>query len=171
MDCKKSIFLILILLGFVSFTYSQKNPTSDYIFPKPIGWVNDFEHIFSLQEIKTLDSIISQYEKETTVEISIVTIDTNMVLSENFNEYVLQLHNKWGVGKKKKNNGIVIGVSSGYRKIRISNGYGIEKILSDEETAEIMNREFISFYKNGGYYRGTLNGLNALISKLNEKIK
>src|SRR5688572_17372266 len=131
---KKSFFLILILLCFASCTNAQKNQTSDYIFPKPTRWVNDFEHIFLLQEIKTLDSIVTQYEKETTVEISIVTIDSNMVSKENFDDYVLQLHNSWGVGKKKKDNGIVIAISLGYRKMRINNGYGIEKILSDEET-------------------------------------
>ncbi|MGZ5244801.1 MAG: TPM domain-containing protein [Bacteroidia bacterium] len=171
MDFKKIRFYILILISFTNCTYAQKNPNSNYTIPQPTGWVNDFEDIFSAHEIKTLDSIISNYEKKTTIEISIVTIDTNMVSDENFNDYVLQLSNEWGVGKKGKNNGVVIGFSSGYRKMQISNGYGIEKILSDEETAEIMNKEFFSYYKRGEFYEGTLNGLNALIEKLNQKLK
>jgi uncharacterized protein len=81
----------------------------------------------------------------------------------------LYISNTWGVGVKGKDNGILIGISNGYRRMRIQNGYGIEKIISDEETKEIIDKYFIPYFKNGDYYSGTLTGLTRLIALLNSK--
>jgi uncharacterized protein len=139
--------------------------------PKPKGWTNDFEYLFTFEEQTTLDSIISEYKKKTSIEICIVTIDTTFATKENFDDFVLHIHNIWGVGEKVKNNGIVIGISAGYHQMRISNGFGIENLLSDEETKQIIDNDFIPLFKKSDYYGGTLNGLQALIKKLNEKVK
>ena len=147
-----------------------KLPPNDSL-PKPLGWTTDFEHLFQIEQIHLLDSTIAQYEKRTGVEIAIVTIDTTLTSKENFDDFVLQIHNAWGVGEEKLNNGIVIGISRGYRRMRISNGYGIEKYLSDAETKEIIDKVFIPSYKNAEYYSGTFQGLQALIQKLDQKMK
>ena len=136
-----------------------------------VQWVNDYEGLFTDEQEKILDSIIADFEQKTTIEICIVTFDTARIARENFEDFILQLHKAWGVGKKIKNNGIVIGISSGYRKMRISNGDGIEKLLDDSETKNIIDNDFIPFFRQANYYGGTLNGLKAIIAKLNEKIK
>jgi uncharacterized protein len=137
--------------------------------PKPIGWVNDFEELYSEEQKHSLDSIISDYNAKTTIEIAIVTIDTSMISDERFEDFTLYISNTWGVGVKGKDNGILIGISNGYRRMRIQNGYGIEKIISDEETKEIIDKYFIPYFKNGDYYSGTLTGLTRLIALLNSK--
>ncbi|QEC70218.1 TPM domain-containing protein [Panacibacter ginsenosidivorans] len=63
---------------------------------------------------------------------------------------------------------MVIGISSNYRRIRIEIGYGLENILSDSETKQTIDNDFIPLFKQGEYYGGTLNGLPALIRKLYE---
>lgn len=83
----------------------------------------------------------------------------------------LRLANTWGVGKKEKNNGVTICISKGYRRMRICNGYGIEKVLSDAETKAIVDRDFIPSFKAGDYYKGTLMGLEAIMARLDAKMK
>lgn len=139
--------------------------------PKPLGWINDFENLFSGSQEKVLDSIIKDFEKKTTVEIAIVTLDSNMVDYSDFNDFIVEIHNHWGIGKKYKNNGVVIGISAAYRRIRISNGYGIERILTDVETKSIIDNYILPHFKNGDYFGGTLSGLNSLIGKLNKEYK
>jgi uncharacterized protein len=68
--------------------------------------------------------------------------------------------------KKEKNNGILILISTGHRRIRISNGYGIEKILSDTETKEIIDTIILPEFRNGEYFNGTKKGIIALKDKL-----
>jgi uncharacterized protein len=139
--------------------------------PEPIGFINDYDHLYSKIEVKAIDKIITDYEKKTTVEICVVTIDSSLVLRENFDTLATHLLNIWGVGKSIKNNGILMLVCKEYRKIRISNGFGIEKILSNEETKLIIDNFFIPNFKKNEYYKGTLSGLKEIMKKLNQKFK
>ena len=169
--------IILFLIGSLYACGQNNNASTEFnsvdtvnkINPK--GWVNDFENVFDEDQKKTLTNLISNFEKETSIEICIITIDTTMTNDKNFNDYVLEIGRKWGVGKSEKNNGIVIGFSKAYRKIRISNGYGIEKLISDSETKLVMDKYFIRNFKQNKYYEGTFEGTLAMINLLRIKIK
>jgi uncharacterized protein len=128
--------------------------------------VNDFERIYTPGEIHTLDSMMADFEKRTTIQIAIITIDTTMMKKEDLDSWTLKVANAWGLGQKQKNNGILIGISVGYRVMRIQNGYGIQKKLSDEETREIVSIYFVPFFKESKYFEGTLSGLQALMKRL-----
>ncbi|UEG50228.1 TPM domain-containing protein [Ferruginibacter lapsinanis] len=133
---------------------------------RPLGWTSDFEQIFTSDQIFELDSIISGFEKETKNEIAIVTIDSSSTTKEEFDNLILTISNNWGVGKKSLNNGITIGISTGLRKIRICNGYGIEVKLTDAETKKIIDDIILPEFKKGNYFVGTKNGLLTLMQKV-----
>jgi len=133
---------------------------------KASGWTSDFEHIFSSDQINELNSIISNFEKETTNEIAIVTIESSWTTKESFDSLTLAIAKNWGIGKKDKNNGILIGICTGLRTIRIQNGYGIEAKLTDAETKKIIDDIIIPEFKNGNYFEGTKNGLLVLMQKV-----
>jgi uncharacterized protein len=139
--------------------------------PKPVGYVNDFENIFSLKEEQVLDSLIKDFERKTTIEIAVVTIDTTMLSQSTLFDYTLELANTWGVGKKDKKNGILIGICTAKKDFRIQNGFGIEPFLSDSATAEIMNHAFFPSYKKGQVFDGTLLGIKALMQTLETNIE
>lgn len=138
--------------------------------PQPSSYVNDYENIFSDKEERFLDSLIVAFEASTTIEIALVTLDSSATERDNFDNLTLQIANQWGVGEKAANNGILIGISKSHRRIRIQNGYGIEKVLSDDETKKIIDGYFIPEYRATNYYQGTLNGLNELMRVLKDKI-
>jgi uncharacterized protein len=162
----KQISILLCLILVITSAPSCQNQKKDNL-PQPIGYVNDFEDILSPAQENYLDSMISEYDKKTTIQISIITVDTSMTSRNNFENYILQIANQWGVGEKGKDNGITIGISKGYRTMRIQNGYGIEKILSDSETKNIVDSVFIPSFKKGEYFEGIINGLKAIMTKLN----
>ena len=139
--------------------------------PGATGWVTDFDRLYSRKETYHLDSVISAFEKQTTIEIGIVTLDTFCTTKENFNALAFRIMNVWGVGKKDKNNGILISICIGRGVIRINNGDGIQKFLSDSETQALIDKFFIPQFKTGDYYTGTLNGVTALMAHLKNKMK
>lgn len=154
---KYQIVIAFICLATISFGQS---------FPKSVGFVNDFEKIYTERQIEILDSIVRDFEKETTIEIAIITLDDSYTNKEEFDDYTFKLANQWGVGKKNKDNGVLIAISSSLRKMRINNGYGIEKLISDNETKEIIESQFIPYFKKDEYFNGTESGLIKLIEKL-----
>ena len=182
----KIVSQVLILL----FVFSMKAQTSDTLkfetkkwvslelyrqvfwdnLPKPHNWTNDYENLFSIEEETRLNQIISDFEKETSVEIAIVKIDTFKVSKEKFEDLSLHIARTWGVGKKEKSNGILIAISKGYRQIKIQNGDGISLILSDEETSEIIQNQIIPYFKKEEYFEGTKDGLLKFIELLRKRL-
>ena len=96
----KKIALFLIL--FVTF-FSVKS--QDLMNLKPTSFVNDYENIFTPEQKADLVQILSDYEKKTSIEIVVAT-------SADFEfAYKDELGNKWGVGKKGLDNGLLFIVS------------------------------------------------------------
>lgn len=177
----KQYLIILITLLNLTLSFSQSNNKLNEsqkieiyrkIFwdslPKSLNWTNDYENLFTDKEEDILDSIISDFNSKTGVQIAIVTLDTICTSKQKFDDLTLHIANTWGVGEKIKNNGILIGISRGHRKIRIQNGYGIEKIITDLQTKEIIDNYFIPNFKKNEYFIGTSIGLTELINLLLE---
>ena len=139
--------------------------------PKPYGYVNDYENIYSEKEEAILDSLIRAFENKTTIQIAVITFDTTMTTRDSLEALTIHIGNVWGVGQKDKNNGVAIGISRGYRRITIRNGYGIEKLLTNEETKQIIDTAFIPEFRESRYFEGTYNGLLELMSILEQRYK
>ncbi len=134
--------------------------------PTPKNYVSDYDNLFTAKQEDSLNRLLNLFEKQTTIQFAVVSFDTATVQHHNFDELTLQLANAWGVGDKDKHNGILMGICAGYKKIRIQNGKGIEKILSNAATKNIIDSIIIPHYKQADYFAGTLQGVNAIIQKL-----
>ncbi|GAC1592960.1 MAG: hypothetical protein NVS3B19_14830 [Ginsengibacter sp.] len=139
--------------------------------PDPTGLTSDFENIFKKEEIVRLDSLIKDYEKKTTVEFCIVTMDTMQINKEHFGELPQLIEHSWGIGKKNLENGIVICLSVGYRAIRIYAGKGIQDYLDSKETSQIIQKNILPAFKKEHYFDGTMSGLIAIIETLDRKMR
>ncbi|TCD29097.1 TPM domain-containing protein [Pedobacter psychrodurus] len=173
------ILSVLIILNNPFRAQAQKDPTKQKLedyrkgfwdnIPKPKGWVNDYEYNFNEKQIATLTNLITKFKGESAIQIAMVTIDTLMTSKKKFNDLALRMANSWGVGEKGKDNGILIAFSRKHRLIRICNGYGIEKMISDRETKEVIDKYIIPHFKKDDYYTGALTGLTELIKLLKTK--
>ncbi len=138
-----SIFLILILA--VSVQAASELPK-----PEPNTRVYDFGGI--LQNSLELNQELLAYEKQTTVEIAIVTVE-NIPTDYTIESYALGILETWGVGKKSEDNGIVVLInkeSSPGSRLRIETGYGIEGYIPDAKAGRILDRALPS-YTSGNY--------------------
>lgn len=161
----KTLFVGFILILFSQAIISQNNNPKEFKFPTYVGYVNDFEEIFTKDQISVLNKIIEKQEKETSNEIVIVSIQSYAPYSALF-EYSLELANYWGIGKKDKNNGIAIVFGKQIRQIRIQVGYGLENKLKDEESKKIIDNTIIPEFKKGDFYTGIKNGLVEIIKEI-----
>lgn len=135
-------------------------------FPRPVGYVNDFEDLFTPEQESVLACLLAAFDSATTIRIAIVTIPKQFTKKDRFDDYTISLARAWGVGQKEKNNGILIGISSSLRYMRIQNGTGIETMLSDNETKKLVDSFFIPGFRSGDYFGGSLRGVTALKAKL-----
>lgn len=135
--------------------------------PNPHRFVNDFTGFLNPSENIDLENVLSDFEKETSNEIAIIIVKSLHGYSPN--EYATSIANKWGVGKKAKNNGIVILIKPKYKdekgEIYIAIGYGLEGKIPDIIAKRIIEETIIPKFKEGRYY----NGLKLAIDILKER--
>jgi uncharacterized protein len=159
-----SFLVVVIVIGCNPKKTTAQNQQNDSL-PKIESIVTDFEGILSPNEEAKLTHMIVDFEKETSVEIVIVTVKSIKPYDDIF-DYSLDLANKTGVGKKDKSNGIMIVVSDSLRKIQIQNGDGIVHIISNEKTKEIVGQIMIPEFKDGHHFEGLEKGINKIMELL-----
>ena len=134
-------------------------------FPKQVGYVNDYENLFTENEQKILENKISTFEKQANVEIALININSIEPFT-NLKEYSTALSNEWGIGKNATNNGITIINCTALKQIRISISREMEKILTDEICNNILQQTIFPEIRNGSYYKGIDKGLTALMENI-----
>jgi len=121
-------------------------------FPAPTGYVNDFAGVLSPDARTRLDRICSQLDRsQAAAQIAVVTIHT--LDGADVADYAKELFNKWGIGHKGSNRGVLVLLAVNDRKYRITVGYGLENILADAKAAEI-GRGAASLLHVNDYDRG-----------------
>ncbi len=124
--------------------------------------VNDFSRIFTQSQRDSLTIKIIQFESKTTNEIAIITLDS---IDGDIGVYATHLANKIGIGKKDKDNGVLILLVKPLRQVWIGTGYGTEKILTDSVCKVIIDTKMISEFKKGNFYKGIDIAVDEIILK------
>ena len=128
-------------------------------------WVTDKANILSDSTETQLNQMISDLEAKNGSEIAVVTVpDTKP--SATPKAFATELFNFWGIGKKGKNNGVLLLISSGERRVQIETGSGIQSILPDANTVGIIETEITPRFKQQDFDGGTLAGTKALVNVL-----
>lgn len=172
---KNSLFLVLCFvfsLGLSScheFTSMasellSSDGTNTFIFPAPLGSVSDYEKILTGEQIRELDSLIILHEKRTKNKISIVT--TRSIKPYNaLEEYSSDLFSGWRVGGDKEN-GILIVYSEKLNEVRITQGNGLKKRLTDKECKRIIKKIMLPKFEEEGSFAGLKSGLKEIIIEI-----
>jgi len=126
----------------------------------PVGMVNDYAGILSPEEKASLESISRQIEQKTSAEVVIVLVKS--LEGRNLEEYALEIFNTWGLGKKGKDNGVLVLVSLAERKIRIEVGYGLEEVLTDGRCGSIIRNIMAPNFRKGDYFQGLFGAVKAI---------
>jgi uncharacterized protein len=153
----KSIPTLLIAI-FLSFNtlLAQEIPA------KPNRLVNDYTNTLSPSEVNQLEQKLVAFDDSTSNQIAVVILKS--VGDYDINEFTLELGRRWGVGGKSKNNGVVLLVALGDRKISIQTGYGLEGALPDVYTKRIIENDIKPYFKNNQYFKGIDAGVNSIIA-------
>ncbi len=121
-------------------------------YPAISGFVTDNANIIDSSYKDKITQLAGEIEKESTVEIAVVTIDS--LEGEDIDMYAVNLFEKWGIGKKDKDNGLLILVAKEDREAKFEVGYGLEGTVTDSMRVNIGERIIVPNFKNGEYGKG-----------------
>lgn len=154
------IMLTLPLPAFATALDQVPNPRKSYG-----GWVSDTANLFSPSTETELNRLINGLEQRTTAELAVVTVPNTQGYASP-KAFTTQLFNYWGIGKAKKNNGILFLISVGDRRVEIETGKGLGSQLPDARVAQIINTQITPRFREGDFEGGTLAGVRQLIAEL-----
>jgi uncharacterized protein len=163
---KKSLYLLTLSVLFFTISigrvFSQNIPER----PNPPRLVNDFARMLKAEEVNMLEQKLVAFSDSTSTQIAIVIVPS--LGGYDKADYAQRLGEKWGVGQKGRNNGVLILIkpktADSRGEVQISTGYGVEGPIPDLTCAEIVDREILPAFRNGDYYGGLNNATNTLIS-------
>jgi uncharacterized protein len=122
----------------------------------PQGWVSDFAGILAEDTRNQISGLIDEVKRSTGAEIAVVTVSS--LEGMRVEEYAVRLFEKWGIGEKGKDNGLLFLVAPNERKTRIEVGYGLEPVITDGRAGDIIRETVLPFFKAGDYGQGILQG-------------
>ena len=123
--------------------------------------INDKAHIFSQNERDELLNLVQNFEQNSTTQIAIVTL--NSLENKSIEELSLEIARGYKLGQKEDNNGVLLVVAPNEKKVRIEVGYGLEGVLTDAISSQIINSVMIPQFKNGKMSEGVKDGVLAII--------
>ena len=168
---KRPVIFLLFFLSFLiilSGCNNSSNKASNINLPSYTGYINDYAGKLDAASIDSLESLSSRIEKETGCEVVVVIVENLQGLTEE--EYAVKLFEKWGIGKEKEDNGILILIGTegepGNRPLRIEVGYGLEGVITDLESGRIRDEILIPELIKGNFYNGLYNTIIAIADRI-----
>ncbi len=133
--------------------------------PNPPRLVNDMAGMFDPSQAEAMERSLVQFSNETSTQVAVVTLTD--LEGYDAGDYTFRLAEKWGVGQKGKNNGILILVKPKTQDSRgqafIATGYGIEGAVPDAIARRIVENEMIPQFKSNNYYAGINAGIKVIM--------
>src|SRR3989344_7501561 len=131
----------------------------------PVGHINDFVHLLKPETVANLEQTLKDFETRTGNEIAVVAIDTHGP-DETIESFAVKLFEKWGIGKKGQDNGLLLLIARDNREMRIEVGYGLEPIITDIESSRIIREVLTPAFQAGDYDGGVIEAVNRIMQKV-----
>jgi uncharacterized protein len=157
---RKTFLGFLLPLTFFLSLLSIHPVFGDEPFPAPRGLINDFADIIPPAYEQQMNSLAREVLEKADAALTVVTLKD--IGGANIDEFTNRLYERWGIGKKGEDRGVMILVALKERKIRIEVGYGLEGLIPDGLAGQIRDQAIVPYLKKGEFGPGLINGLSTL---------
>ncbi len=144
---------LLLLIAAVVPLFALEGPPSDY--------VEDRAGIIDPSTKAGLSSRLKLLDQKTGIQMVVLTVPSTEGVP--IEEYSIERAQKWGIGQKGKDNGILFVIAVDDRKYRIEVGYGLESVMPDSLAGTIGRQYMVPKFKRGDFSGGINDASNAII--------
>ena len=161
----RKYFFTFLLLGLNILVFGQLIPKK----PVKIFPVTDNVGLLTEVEKDQINQKLIKFYDSTSTEIAVIIVPTTS--GEDINYLATMYGEKWGIGEKEQDNGIVFLIATEDRKFTIQQGRGVERYLTASVAGQILDYIVTPKFKQGLWYDGINLGTNALMETVQGKFK
>lgn len=132
-------------------------------------WLSDPAHLLAVREAEEINRKLGELNRHYGVEMVCVLLPS--VGDAVVEEFANNLFRSWGLGSKKGNNGLLYLIVLDQRKQRLEVGYGLEGVLTDSRSIQLLDRYARPYFRKGEYGVGILSLLEALDKDFDENMQ
>jgi uncharacterized protein len=132
--------------------------------PAPTRWFTDTANIVAPTERDLLDSKLRQFEQTSGAQFLIYVFPT--LENESLEDFTIRCVERWKVGQKKYDNGLVLFVFVQEKKVRIEVGYGLEGTMTDAFSSRVIRNAIAPAFQQEQYGRGLNAAADMIITKI-----
>jgi uncharacterized protein len=122
--------------------------------------VNDYGDMLSAESERRLETLLKELEATDSTQVTVLTIPS--LDGDSLEDFSIRVAERWKIGRKGFDNGVILIVSRDDRKVRIEVGYGLEGRLTDLTAGRIIRDRIVPEFRAGRFDQGVLNGVAAL---------
>ncbi|MDR3252129.1 MAG: TPM domain-containing protein [Tannerella sp.] len=157
------IFQIFTLSLSLSAVSAQEIPDP----PDPPRLVNDFASVLTPNDASSLEAELTDFDRRTSTQIAIVTVTS--LNGYDIADYAFRLGEKWGIGRKNSNNGVLIvfkpKTDREQGRVFVAVGYGLEGVIPDAIVNRlIVNNEMLPRFRENDIYGGLMQACKVIMS-------
>jgi uncharacterized protein len=158
--------LLALAIAWIIGTIAAFGESSDALLGRlqPQGYVSDFASVLNSSESGSLESFLHDLEQKTGSQVAVVTVQS--LEGGEIDDFTNRLFEKWKIGKKGKDNGVLILAAIQDHKARIEVGYGLESVIPDAEAGRILREQMFPQFKQGRYGAGLMLAVQAVANAL-----
>jgi uncharacterized protein len=155
---------IQILLAVVLTAFAIAAPAAAETYPTLTGRVVDAADILDQPTRSAIAAMLTTLEQKTTDQFVVATVTS--LQGQSIEVYANRLANRWALGQKHKNNGVLLLVAPSERKVRIEVGYGLEGTLTNQIAQEIIDQSIVPRFRVGDMAGGVAQGVGDIVAVL-----
>ncbi|WP_223267007.1 TPM domain-containing protein [Chlorobium phaeovibrioides] len=124
--------------------------------PALSGRVNDYAGMISPAARRSIGAELERFEAKESTQIVILTVPS--LDGDSMEDFSIRVAERWKIGRKGSDNGVLLIAARDERKLRIEVGYGLEGSLTDLTAGRIVDNEMVPAFRAGqmdeGFARG-----------------
>jgi len=151
-----ALFCLISLAAAFGATYSVGDVPNVHL-ADSTRFVSNPDAILSAEAEARADNMLRNLMSQTSAEVVCVAVDD---IDADIDDFATDLFRTWGIGKKDKNNGVLLLIVKNQRKVVIRTGTGVEGLLPDGLCGSIIRANITPRFREGDYDGGTLGALS-----------
>jgi uncharacterized protein len=132
--------------------------------PMPRHYVEDYANVINDSQERSLNGILKELEQKTGAQYIVLTVKTTQGIP--IQQFSIELTDKWKLGQKGKDNGMLFVLAAADRKYWFNTGYGLEGFITDQYCGQIGRDVLVPFLKKENYGEGIYQANLQIVQKI-----
>jgi uncharacterized protein len=156
--------LLMLLASAPAWAQSSPERTGEPEIPAATGYVNDRAEVMDESTRAKLEAFLDQLERKTGAQFAVLTVPDTRPLTPA--EYKVKVFERWGIGRRGQDEGLLLLVAIEEREVWFETGYGLEGILPDGLESRIVRERVVPRFREGDYVGGIVEGVLAAAARI-----